>query len=412
MIIPQDKGWQAAGRIVARLADHGFRAILAGGCVRDMLLDRQPKDYDVATNATPTQVLDLFPKGRKVGAKFGVVLVQQLGQDVEVATFRREGAYSDGRHPDEVVFGTEQDDAQRRDFTINGMFLDPRTSGVIDYVGGRADIETRVLRTIGNAHDRFAEDHLRMLRAVRLAARLGFSIDEQTAAAIKELAHELAKISAERIWMELEQILTHPSRATGWRLLNELELREKLSNEWKPDGKFAEVVMRRVAALPQAPVSDRLGLAAAILLEDRKQVEPICRSLKLSNDLTEDVVWLKEYLGQARDPKDLELADVKLLMANPNWPDLLELLRADLVAWKSRPDGLRSHDELKRRAASIRLEDVAPPPLLTGDDLTEMGYQPGPEFGRVLNAVYRAQLNERIVSKDQAAAMARELFAP
>ncbi|MCH7994391.1 MAG: CCA tRNA nucleotidyltransferase, partial [Planctomycetes bacterium] len=194
----------AALRILEKLRARGHTALLAGGCVRDMLLSIPPKDYDVATDATPKRVVRIFPRSRTVGAKFGVVLVRQYGHDIEVATFRSDGTYSDGRHPDTVVFGTDVEDARRRDFTINGLFFDPIEERVIDHVDGRRDLEAGVIRTIGEPEARFAEDHLRMLRAIRFAARLGFVIEPRTMAAIKCLAQRLGDISTERVWLELE----------------------------------------------------------------------------------------------------------------------------------------------------------------------------------------------------------------
>jgi hypothetical protein len=215
----------AAVAVVERLREAGFEALFAGGCVRDMLLDQEPQDYDVATNARPEEIRRLFPRGRLVGAQFGVVLVRRFGWDLEVATYRSDGTYSDGRRPDQVEFGSREEDAQRRDFTINGMFFDPLTEAVIDHVGGRADLDARLIRTIGAPEDRFAEDHLRMLRAVRFAARLGFDVEPPTMTAIQQHAAKLTAISAERIWSELEKILTGAARARGWRLLCEANLR-------------------------------------------------------------------------------------------------------------------------------------------------------------------------------------------
>jgi poly(A) polymerase len=210
-----DAGYKAALHVMDTLRGAGHQALLAGGCVRDLLLSRTPKDYDVATDAPPGRVLEFFPKARAVGAKFGVILVRKFGRDVEVATFRTEGPYSDGRRPDHVAFGSAEEDARRRDFTINGLFFDPAGQRVIDYVGGQDDLRRRILRTIGDPSERFAEDHLRMLRAVRLAARLEFTLEAQTRTEISRAAPLLSGISPERIWMELEQILTAPSRTAG-----------------------------------------------------------------------------------------------------------------------------------------------------------------------------------------------------
>ena len=212
---PRTMNKQAAIEVVRRLQSHGFQALLAGGCVRDMLLGRTPKDYDVATDAIPDDVIRLFDRTLKVGAKFGVVIVLLHHRQVEVATFRRDTTYSDGRHPDQVIFADAAHDASRRDFTINGMFYDPVGERVIDYVEGRRDLSRAIIRTIGNADERFGEDYLRMLRAIRFATQLSFAIEPETFAAIQRNASAITRISGERIATELEAILVHPNRAAG-----------------------------------------------------------------------------------------------------------------------------------------------------------------------------------------------------
>ena len=406
MMIPSDPGWRAALHIIERLVAAGHRAVLAGGCVRDMLLDLQPKDYDVATDARPERVRELFPGARHVGAKFGVILVRKLERDVEVATFRTEGPYSDGRHPDTVAYGTEEQDAKRRDFTINGLFFDPATGQVIDYVGGGADLSRRVVRTIGRPAHRFTEDHLRMLRGVRLAAKLGFAIDAETENAIRETAARLRSISAERIWAEVEQILVDPARAVGWQRLVDLGLREHLS-PLLPETQDVSLVHRRLTSLPELPVSAELGFAALVCDLSPQQASRICQSLRMSNRLTGRVAWLVSSLRRVREGGELELADLKLMIAEPAWPDLLELLRADLMAHGRRLD---VYDLLKSRAAGVAPADVAPPPLLTGEDLIQMGFSPGPKFGEVLTELYRRQLNGALRTHDQAANLAKQLL--
>jgi poly(A) polymerase len=379
-----------------------------------MLLDRTPKDYDVATDAKPARVQELFPRARLVGAKFGVVLVRKSGFDTEVATFRSDGPYSDGRHPDAVTFGTEIEDARRRDFTINGLFFDPLDDRVIDYVGGRDDLAAAVIRTIGDPDHRFSEDHLRMLRAVRLAARLGFTIEPQTANAIERLAPNLKVISAERIWRELEEILTAPTRAAGWSLLVQLGLCDHLATgllvresllapTLRPDS----AIQRRLTALPASPIDPALALAVLLCDGGVAAAKDVCRALRLSNRLTQAVVWLVGSLPMLRTESDLELADLKILMAEPNWPQLVELLRVDLIATAAYP---APYEYVCRRAEAIDSADVAPPPLLSGDDLAAMGMPPGPRFGEILNTIYRAQLNTKITTRDEANIMAGELM--
>ncbi len=406
MTSPPPTPWDAALTIIQQLRSVGFAALLAGGCVRDRLLGRIPNDYDVATNARPERVQELFPKARLVGAKFGVVLVRRLGHDIEVATFRSDGAYSDGRHPDQVIFGDERADALRRDFTINGLFYDPVADRVIDYVDGQPDLKACVIRTIGDPDARFGEDHLRMLRAVRLSARLGFSIDPKTAAAITRLASQLRLISPERIWMELEQILTEPTRCEGWRLLLSLGLRPHLCPEWPPDSTADALAQRRLGALRQEAIKPGLALAAALPDAAPRQLEEICRALRLSNDLTEEVVWIKTNLEAARRAESLELADFKALRANPAWPLLLEFLHGDCIA---RNRNTMPYEKAKARGDAIRQEDAAPPPLVTGDDLLALGFKASPVLGAILRSVYRAQLNELIATHEEGIALARQI---
>lgn len=399
--------FDAASAILARLRHAGYVAYLAGGCVRDRLLGRVPKDHDVATNARPDEVCTLYPKARLVGAKFGVVLVRHGDQDIEVATFRTDGVYTDGRRPSEVSFGDEQADAHRRDFTINGLFYDPAMDRVIDYVGGQEDLRRGIIRTIGDADARFSEDHLRMLRAVRLSARLGFPIEEDTKRAIERLASHLVEISPERIWMELEIILKEPSRADGWRLLLDTGLRDHLSREWVSDASRDSLAARRLAALPDGPLSAGLVLAAALPDLDVQTCRRICHSFRLSNDLTDQVRWLISRLADAYRSCDLDLADFKMLRANDDWPLLLELLRADLVA---RELETSVFERATTRGAAITKEQAAPPPLVTGDDLLAMGVTADFRMGAIHRAVYRAQLNEEINTKDEGIAIARRLW--
>lgn len=400
--------WEAALDTIHQLRAHGHVALLAGGCVRDMLLDRTPKDYDVATDATPDRLREIFPRVRMVGAKFGVVLIRRHGQDIEVATFRTDGVYSDGRHPDEIRFGSDIDDARRRDFTINGLFFDPIQEHVIDHVGGRSDLDARILRTIGEPADRFAEDHLRMLRAVRFSARLDFSIEEQTWTSIVQLADRLPLISAERIFMELELILTAPSRARGWSLLMETRLARFLAPSWRIEEESARRVGRRMAALSESWISTPLALSSALVDESQGEQRSICRELRLSNQNANAVEWLTSTLPLVAEPDAMELADLKTYMASAYWADLLDLIRADRVAGDR---DLRPYEQLMRRSATIEADAISPQPFVSGDDLLEMGWTPGPKFGETLSAIYRAQLNETLGTRSQAIALARKMMA-
>ena len=397
---------EAAVAIIKQLRASGYTALFAGGCVRDMLLERPAKDHDVVTDATPDHLTELYPRARRVGAKFGVILVRKFGHDIEVATFRTEGAYSDGRRPDSVTFATDREDAARRDFTINGLFYDPLEDRVFDYVNGRADVAARVIRTIGDPGDRFGEDHLRMLRAVRFAAALDFAIDPDTMSALRVHAPKLRAISTERIWMELERILTDPSRATGWRLILESGLRPYLVEEWTPNDALDHGALARLAALPEGPIGAAPALAAVLHAYDVKQAGVIARGLKLSNSLCGSVLWMLRSLPLLREPESIELADLKTLMSRAEWPDLLSLFAADLEVSRGE---MKIHEAIRERAAAIPRDRIAPPPLLTGDDLVAMGFEPGPAFGRILDAIYRAQLNETLHTRVEAVEIAQGL---
>lgn len=407
MKLPSDSAYQAAAQVVRTLSESGFRTLFAGGCVRDMLLSRTPKDYDVATEATPPQVRKLFPKARLIGAKFGVVLVRRKGHDIEVATFRTDGVYSDGRHPEEVTFGSQQDDALRRDFTINGLFLDPASGEIIDYVGGRGDIEAGVLRTIGDPNQRFTEDYLRLLRAPRFAARLDFVIDPATSDAIIKLACNLTHISPERIWMELEELITSPSRERGFLQVVELGLHRHLSSALTLTARQCQRAARVLGNCDGSTIDPALAIAAVLGGFSRSQARKVCRSLRLSNRVIDDTLWLLSSLKPAQQFVALELAEFKKLMGHRAWTLLCDLLRAGLIADSADPS---PYNALTRRAGAIPADAVAPPPLLPGEQLIEMGVTPGPRFGEVLKAVYRAQLNEQINTATQARALAESLL--
>lgn len=397
-------GWTAALHILDRLRAAGHRALLAGGCVRDRLLAIAPKDYDIATSARPEEVLRLYPKARPVGVKFGVVLVRQAGHDVEVATFRTDGPYSDGRHPDHVQYGTAEQDAQRRDFTINGLFLDPLSDAVIDYVGGQGDLRAGVIRTIGAPAQRFAEDHLRMLRAVRFAARLGFTIEPETLSEMRRLAPCLPGISAERIAMELAAILTPATRIIGWRLLSETQLCAFLVTTWKPSAGELPGIALRLRALPSASIAFALALAALWGKETPAAARTHARALRCSNREVRTVSWLLSNLADVAKVDRLDLAALKRLRADRDWPLLPPLLHAALVADEA---DLAPHDRLLERVAAIPAEKITPPPLLTGDDLLSLGVPAGRGLGTVMDLLYTAQLNEEIASRAEAEAMVR-----
>ena len=396
---------EAAEAIIKRLSNAGFEALLAGGCVRDRLLGREAEDFDVATNARPEQVWALYPKAQQVGAHFGVVIVRQFGHLVEVATFRTDGTYHDGRHPDSVEFATAEQDARRRDFTINGMFYDLLNGRVIDYVNGQEDLDNMLIRAIGNPEQRFEEDHLRMLRAVRFAARLGFQIEQETFEAIYNRADKIRLISAERVREELEKILTDANRADGFEMLCATGL---LAHLW-PDSRWStRRVIESRRALSRLPEDAGFSLAFAAMVHhrDRKGANRDCRDLTCSNKTRGEVVWLLENLHKLAAGPVKTLADLKLMMAGPCFDDLCALFKAYLIA-QDRP--LEPFDELRSRSAAIAPEEIAPQPLVNGEDLLDMGVKQGPVFKKVLDEIYYRQLNLELTTRDDALALARQL---
>ncbi len=397
---------QAAERVAAILRQDGFVALLAGGCVRDLLLGREPKDYDVATNATPEQVVARFHRTEEVGAQFGVVIVRMKGHMIEVATFRSDGDYRDGRHPDSIRFTSAEEDAQRRDFPINGMFLDPADGHVIDYVGGQADLAAKLVRAIGDPAKRFAEDHLRMLRAVRFAAVLGFDLEPRTLDAIRLSAGHIREISVERVQQELQRILTSNTRRRGWELLADSGLLDYAFGEavWSPS-EVADVA-ERLAHLPE---DADFMLAMAVVLRRFKPREAgrICRRLRCSAELEKGVAWLLERLPRVLHAETLELADVKLLVSDARFGRLGDLLYAEC---NGRLNSVTPHETLLARAAGIPPEKLAPAPLVNGDDLQNMRGPRGPIYKEVLDAVYRAQLNETLDNRDAGLRLTRRLL--
>jgi poly(A) polymerase len=429
-----------AVQVVQRLRAAGYQALWAGGCVRDELLGLTPKDYDVATDARPEDVRRLFRRTVAVGMSFGVVEVlgprpseseEQAPLNVEVATFRSDIGYSDGRHPDHVVFSSAREDALRRDFTVNGMFFDPVENRLIDYVGGQEDLKTRTLRAIGEPEARFAEDKLRMLRAVRIATGFDLTIDLHTAAAIRTMASEIKVVSAERIGEELRRLLVYPQRARGVNLLYELGLVEAILPELLP--------MRGLPqGLPDAPTGDLwdhvlrvlelLGpsvsfpLAFAALLHDvgkprtvgrtperytfyshehvgRRLASEISTRLRLSNAERGRIEWLVEKHQILCDVRDMRTSKLKMILAHEGIRELLALHRADALASGRSEDHV---DYCEQLLSEWTEADLNPPPLLTGHDLQRHGLQPGPEFKRLLDAVREGQLESTITTPKQA----------
>lgn len=399
----------AAVAIVRRLREQGFVAYLAGGCVRDELLGQDPKDYDIATDARPDDIRARFKRTAEVGAAFGVMLVREFGPTVEVATFRADGVYSDRRRPDSVEFSDAQRDAQRRDFTINALFIDPLAEGedrVIDFVRGRADLTTRTLRAVGEPDQRLAEDHLRALRAARFAARYDLTIDPATADAIRRHAADLDGVSRERIGEEVRRMLTHASRARAADLLDTLGLATAVFGEPRPYDN------RVMAALP-AEASYVSALAAMLigrgvwapgLAGQAVMVLPaVRRALQLSNDERDGLRDAFEAIRRMAVEWDgLGEAARKRLASGPGSSDAMTLLRA--------LDPARATViEADVRHLATRHGGLRPRPFLDGDALITLGFTPGPRFATILTAVYDAQLEGRVRDTAQAETLARSL---
>lgn len=397
--------------VVRKLRRAGHTALFAGGCVRDLLLGRPAKDYDVATTAMPEQVRDLFGHKRTlpVGASFGVIVVigpREAGH-VEVATFRTEGPYHDGRRPASVAFCTPEEDAQRRDFTINGMFYDPIDARVLDYVGGEADLAARVVRAIGDPHERVREDKLRMLRAVRFTATLDFALEGRTAAAVREMADQLTVVSTERIAQELKKMLVDPHRRRAIELCADVALLPLILPELSADAAERETTLRMLSLLEQP--SFELAFAALLhSLPARPAVYDICRRLKLSNDESDRVTWLVAHQNDLIDAPSQTLARLKRTLAEPFRNDLINLLRVKLLASEADLQPVLFCDEYLARTPQAIID---PPPLMTGDILKSLGLNPGPAFKSLLEAIRDAQLNGLIESPEQAIALAKELVA-
>jgi poly(A) polymerase len=442
---------QQAMSIVETLRSQGHIAYLAGGCVRDLLLGREPADYDVATSATPQEIMRLFPLTYAVGAQFGVVLVpirrdgpegDRDNYSIEVATFRSDGAYSDGRHPDQVRFSKEARlDVQRRDFTINGLLLDPIQEEVLDFVGGREDLQQGIIRTIGAAHQRFAEDKLRLLRAVRFAARFGYTIEDKTLAAIRELAPQIHQVSRERIRDEILKMLTEGRARQAFELLDQTTLLEQVLPEVKrmqgveqppqfhPEG---DVWVHTLMLLEGLPPDCSPSLALGALLHDvgkpptfRRAADrirfdqhdevgtamaaEICRRLRLSNDATDQVCALVANHMRFANITRMKESTLKRFFRLPRFEEHLELHRLDCMGSHR---GLDLYNFALEKLRSLPPDQIRPAPLITGDDLIAAGYSPGPLFKELLRAVEDAQLEGSIHTREEALALARSKAVP
>jgi putative nucleotidyltransferase with HDIG domain len=442
-----------ASTIIRALRQQGFEAYLAGGCVRDLLLKREPADYDIATSATPAQVMEIFPETYAVGAQFGVVLIplpeEQRGEGVgntpkseavEVATFRSDLGYSDGRRPDEVRFTQDpREDVARRDFTINGMMLDPVSGELLDFVGGRKDLEAGIIRAIGDPELRFAEDKLRMLRAVRFAARFEYAIEEQTLAAIQRLAHEIQVVSSERVRDELTKMLTEGHARRALLLLDESGLLKEVlpeiaamkgvqqPPEFHPEG---DVFVHTLLLLENLPRPCPPTLAWGALLHDVgkpatfrvapdrirfdghvdvgvKIAEEICGRLRFSNDDAAQVLALVDNHMRFGHATRMKESTLKKFFRLPGFEEHLALHRADSLASHG---NLSTYEFVLEKLDEIPPEKIRPAALVTGDDLIAAGYPPGPKFREILEAVEDAQLEGRLSSHEAALDFVKSAF--
>jgi poly(A) polymerase len=439
--------------IIKTLRQHGFQAYLVGGCVRDLLLNREPADFDVATDATPNQVMQIFPETYAVGAQFGVVLVPppesvsegdskiiSHARAIEVATFRNDLGYSDGRHPDHVRFSQHpREDVARRDFTINAMMLDPVTGEVLDFVGGENDLQAGLIRAVGDPALRFAEDKLRMLRAVRFAARFEYAIEPATMAAIQSQAPEIKMISRERVRDELTKMLTEGHARRAFLLLEETgllpEVLPEISKmkgvqqpaEFHPEG---DVFVHTLLALENLPHPCPSTLAWGTLLHDVgkpatfriapdrirfdghveigvKIAEEICARLRFSNDDTEQVLALIDNHMRFGHVSRMKESTLKRFLRLPKFDEHLALHRADSLASHRH---LSTYDLLQKKLTEIPPEIIRPAALISGDDLIAAGYAPGPAFRKILDAVEDAQLDGRLVSQQAALEFVKSEF--
>ncbi len=434
-----------AEQICARLRNAGHQALFNGGCVRDIIMGRSPSDYDVSTDARPEQVQRLFPESIPVGAQFGVVIVVEDGVQVEVATFRSDIGSADGRHPERVEFSSSpEEDVQRRDFTINGLLRDPRDGRVLDFVGGQEDIRTKIIRAIGEPERRFEEDKLRMLRAVRFAARFDYAIEARTFGAIRKLATEIRQVSQERIRDELSKMLTEGAARRAFELLDEsgllCEVLPEISRmkgvlqppQFHPEGDVWTHTLLMIEKLPPRPLRT---LAWGVLLHDvgkpptyrppsgpgdrirfdehvkvgMRIAEEICRRLRFSSEDTEQIVALVENHMRFKDVPGMRDSTRKRFARLPHFDQHLELHRLDCL---SSHGNLESYDFVRNFLAETPPEVVRPERLVSGEDLKNMGFRPGPLFKDILTAVEDAQLEGKIATHEEALRLIRLRFLP
>lgn len=432
---------QTARKVAARLREAGHVAYFAGGCVRDLIRGKEAKDFDIATDATPDVVQKLFPRTYAVGAHFGVIVVLENDFQFEVATFRTDDSYVDGRRPVSVQFASPEEDARRRDFTINGMFFDPVEDRVIDFVDGQKDLEAKLLRAIGVAAERFAEDRLRMLRAVRFATALDFKIEEATWSALVEGAPQITQISAERIREELVKTFLSPHRLRGWDLLEESGLMKAVLPEleamkgveqppqFHPEGDVFKHTRLMLSLLPE---SVSIPLVFSVLLHDvakpltstvdetgrirfnghdklgAEMTEQIMERLRFSRAEIEDTTEMVRQHMVFKDVPKMRVAKLKRFMARPTFKEELELHRVDCEGSHRMLD---NYEFLIGKQTEFANEPIIPPPLVRGEDLIALGLRPGPKFGEILEAVETRQLEGGLRDRDEALAWVRKEYS-
>jgi poly(A) polymerase len=435
---------ELANSICESLERKGYQALLVGGCVRDLILGREPADFDVTTDAHPEKVMELFPEAVGVGAQFGVMLVPRGGIKVEVATFRSDVGYADGRHPDSVKYANSaEEDVQRRDFTINGLLMRHKTGEVLDFVDGREDLKAGIIRAIGEPERRFEEDKLRMMRAVRFAARFGFEIESSTMRAIRRHGAEIHQVSAERLRDELTKLLTEGAARRGFELLDESSLLGQVLPEiaamkgveqppqYHPEG---DVWIHTRMMLDGLPKGISQTLAWGVLLHDVgkpptfrpasetgdrirfdghvevgvRMAEEICKRFRFSTEETEQIGALVSNHMKFKDVDSMKKSTLKKFVRQPKFEEHLELHRLDCLGSHRH---LEAYDFVKKFIAETPAEQVRPARLLTGEDLIEMGYVPGSLFSSILEALEDAQLEGRVGTKEAAGRFVESNFA-
>ena len=424
-------------KIVKTLSDAGFKAYWAGGCVRDMIMGLRPHDYDIATDARPDQVIKLFEKTVQVGASFGVIKVLYDSHEFEVATFRADGIYIDGRHPEVVHFSQEKEDALRRDFTINGLFYDTSRGKIIDYVNGRQDIKDGIIRTINDPKERFSEDRLRLIRSVRFAAKFGYQIEKETYQALKEMAMSISEVSAERIREEFIKMITGPNPAKCIQMLDEVGMLKvflpevvamkgvRQPEEFHPEGDVWEHTLLMMKNMSKPGIELAMGILlhdvgkpATFTITDRirfnnhcevgaRMIEEIGERLRFSKKQIEHISELVLHHLRFKDVKKMRESTLKRFLRLPEFDDHLELHRLDCLASHKKLD---NWEFCKEKLSELKPEEIKPKPLINGNDLIAMGYKTGPLFKRILTEVEDAHLEGSIKTHKGAKKFVQQKF--